>query len=119
MSEAEINEGMALRSSRPSATGLPPVVTKAVQPWIDGTEAAMPGMGLDVMRIAADAFISLQQHVMMTPDLEGVIAQARLASDNLGISLNQDDSDHTRSRAEALAALDAMIEKLREARLNE
>ena len=119
MSEAEINEGMALRSARPSANGLPPVVTKVVQSWIDGTEAAMPGMGLDVMRIAADAFISLQQHVMMTPDLEGVIAQARLASDNLGISLNLDDSDHTRSRAEALAALNAMIESLRGARLNE
>lgn len=119
MSEAEINEGMALTSAHPNATGLPPVVTKAVQPWIDGIEAAMPGMGLDVMRIAADAFTSLQQHVMMTPDLEGVIAQARLASDNLGISLNQDDGDHTKSRAEALAALDAMIDLLRRARLNE
>ncbi len=119
MSEVEINKGTAPRSSRPSPTGLPPVLAGAVQPWIDGVEAAVLGMGLDVMRIAADAFVILQQHVAITPDLEGVIANARLASDNLGISLNQGDGDHTRSRTEALAALDAMIESLRGARPSE
>lgn len=43
MSEAEINEGMALRSARPSANGLLPVVTKVVQPWIDGTRLPCRG----------------------------------------------------------------------------
>lgn len=119
MSEVQINDGTAPRSSRPSPTGLPPVLAGAVQPWIDGVEAAVVGMGLDVMRIAAHAFMILQQHVAITPDLEGVIANARLASDNLGISLNQDDGDHAKPRAEALAALDAMIESLRGARLSE
>jgi len=103
----------------PSTADLPAVLAEAVQPWIDVVEAASFGMGQDVMRVAAEAVIGLQERVVMTPDLESVIADARLASDELGISLDREGFDPSKSRAGALAALNALILPLHEARPNE
>ncbi|MCJ2101032.1 hypothetical protein [Methylobacterium sp. E-046] len=55
----------------------------------------------------------------MTADLERVIADARLASDELGIRLDREGFEVSRSRADALAAFNVLITLLREARPNE
>ncbi|MBE7159049.1 MAG: hypothetical protein INR62_11560, partial [Rhodospirillales bacterium] len=65
----------------PGTADLPAVLAEVVQPWIDVLEAATAGMGQDVMRVAAEAVMGLQRRAVMTPDLERVIADARLASD--------------------------------------
>ena len=103
----------------PSTADLPAVLAKVVQLWIDVVEAAAVGMGQDVMRVAAEAVIGLQERVVMTPDLERVIADARLASDDLGISLDREGFDPSQSRADALAALNVLITLLRDTRPNE
>ena len=103
----------------PSTAALPAVLAEAAQPWIDVVKVAPAGMGQDVMRVAAEAVVSLQGQVVMTSDLESVIADARLASDELGISLNREGFDPSKPRAGALAALNALILPLHEARPNE
>ncbi|MCJ2020517.1 hypothetical protein MKK84_24320 [Methylobacterium sp. E-065] len=98
---------------------LPSVLTDIMQPWIDVVEIAAAGMGLNVMKVAAEVVMSLQRLIVVTQDLENLIAEARLASDNLGISLNQDGTDHSKPRIEAMQGLDALIMQLREAKLND
>ena len=103
----------------PSTADLPAVLAEVVQPWIDVVKVAPAGMGQDVMRVAAEAVVGLQERVVMTPDLERVIADARLASDELGISLDREGFDPSQSRADAQAALNALVTLLREAQPNE
>ena len=114
---AELDPNSVAHST--STADLPSVLTEVMQPWVDVIESAVVGMGQDVMKVAAEAVISLQRRVVMTSDLESIIANARLASDNLGISLDQDDSDPSKLRSEALTALKALILPLHEARPNE
>lgn len=102
-----------------SKADLPSALAEVMRPWIDVVESATAGMGQDVMKVAAEAVMSLERRVVTMSDLENIIADARLASDNLGISLDQDGSDPSRPRSEALAALNALILPLREARPNE
>ena len=102
-----------------STADLPSVLAEVVQPWIDVVESATVGMGQGVMKVAAEAVMGLQRGLVMKSDLEDIIADARLASDNLGISLDRDGSDLSKLRLEALAALDALVVSLRETRPHE
>lgn len=102
-----------------SIADLPSALAEAVQPWILVVETAPAGMGRSVMRVAADAVMILQRRLVMTPDLERAVSDARLAADELGISLDRDGFDVSRRRPDALAALGALIMQLRTARLNE
>lgn len=103
----------------PSIADLPSALAEAIQPWILVVEAAPAGMGRSVMRVAAEVVMILQRRLMMTPDLERAIADARHAADELGISLDRDGFDVSKRRADALVALDGLIMRLRTAQIND
>lgn len=90
-----------------------------MRPWIGIIETAPLGMGAEVRAATANAGLSLGRRIVMTPAIEAVIADARLASDTLGISLNRQGSASVRPRAAAVLALEALIAQLHEARPNE
>lgn len=90
-----------------------------MRPWVGIIETAPTGMGAEVMAAAANASLSLGRRIVMTPAFEAAIADARLASDTLGISLDRQGTTSVKARAAAVLALEALIMLLREARPNE
>ena len=98
---------------------LPAPLGSAMRPWISIIETAPMGMGAEVMAAAANASLSLRQRIIPTPTLDNAIAEARLASDNLGISLDKQGGVAVTARAAALRALETLIAELREAQPSE
>ena len=102
-----------------SPTDLPAPLGSAMRPWIGIIETAPMGMGAEVMAAAANASLSLSQRIVPTPALDKAIAEARLASDTLGISLDKRGGVAVKARIAALRALEGLIAELRDARASE
>ncbi|MGU3666236.1 hypothetical protein ACLBX9_18785 [Methylobacterium sp. A49B] len=60
-----------------NTSGLPPVLTKLLAPWLDAIEASEPGMGNHVMAIAEHGVDALRYRIEMTPMLEQAFFDAR------------------------------------------
>ena len=102
-----------------STDDLPAPLGSVMRPWISIIETSPMGMGAEVMAAAANASLSLKQRIVLTPELDSAIAKARLASDDLGISLDKRGGVAVTARAAALRALETLIAGLREAQPNE
>lgn len=97
---------------------LPAALALILRPWGGVLETASIGMGENIRAVAAIASASLWRRVVMMPPIEQGLARALSASTELAAELNGEHASQPSVRTQALAAFDALIALLLEARPN-
>jgi hypothetical protein len=101
-----------------NTSGLPPVLTKLLAPWLDAIEASEPGMGNHVMAIAEHCVDALRYRIEMTPLLEQAIFDARAITNTLAGIVDDRHSVPIYIRTGARGALANLIDALQRATPN-
>lgn len=95
--------------------GLPPFLEAVMRPWVVAIETGTLGMRDTVAAAASSTAANLKRRAVVEPDLDVAIARAVVASITLAEALDKRGAVPTKPRAAALAALEAVIERLRTA----
>lgn len=69
--------------------GLPPVLERVLQPWVQAVELSGLGIGDHVTAVAAHTFSALRHRIVLTPPLEQALIEARMATDALAIAMDK------------------------------